>query len=713
MRKRVCVALVAVWALVCLRSGGAQTSFTVDQVTSYPYPAELVASPVGSRIAWVFNEKGVRNIWAAEGPDFQARRLTGNISDDGQELTNLEFSTDGNYIVYVRGGDHDANWPAPGYLQPNPASSPVQPKLEIWAVPFAGSAPRLLAEGDQPSISPRGDRVAFLRDGQIWSVPLDGSKPAARLFFCRGTSRSPEWSPDGSKLAFVSDRDDHSFIALYTGDQQPIRYIAPTTSRDDSPRWSQDGKRITFIRRPGRGGPPQTILEQHPDPWAIWVADVSAGEAHLVWKSPRTLTGSLPRTEGNANLNWGAGDLILFLAYVDGWPHLYSVSSSGGAAPLLLTPGNFMVEYVTVTPDGKSIVYNANTGPDRDDIDRRHLFRVPVDAAKPEALTSGKGLEWTPAVTGDGRSIAFLAADAQKPPLPYVLASGAATPKPIASDRISSDFPVSQMVTPRAVTVRAEDGVEVHCQLFETSAGPAKKPAVIFVHGGPPRQMLLGWHYMDYYSNSYAMNQYLANHGYVVLSVNYRLGIGYGYAFHYPERAGARGAAEYKDVVAAGIFLQSYDKIDPKRIGIWGGSYGGYLTALALARNSDIFAAGVDLHGVHDRAVYLKTAVADDLTSYEKSDVQQALGVAWNSSTVASVEKWKSPVLFIHGDDDRNVLFHQTVDLVQRLDALGVHYEELVLPDEIHGFLRHQSWLVANKAMAAFFDRTFGLADRR
>ena len=105
---------------------------------------------------------------------------------------------------------------------------------------------------------------------------------------------------------------------------------------------------------------------------------------------------------------------------------------------------------------------------------------------------------------------------------------------------------------------------------------------------------------MDYYSNAYAVNQYLAAHGFVVLSVNYRLGIGYGRAFHHPEHAGYAGAAEYQDVVAGARFLQSLPSVDGKRIGVWGGSYGGYLTALALARNSDIFKAGVDLHGVHD-----------------------------------------------------------------------------------------------------------------
>ena len=117
-------------------------------------------------------------------------------------------------------------------------------------------------------------------------------------------------------------------------------------------------------------------------------------------------------------------------------------------------------------------------------------------------------------------------------------------------------FPSAQLVTPEPVTFRASDGVEVHGQLFKTAGGAAKRPALVYVHGGPPRQMLLGWHYMGYYANDYATNQYLASRGFIVLSVNYRLGIGYGHAFHFAERAGARGASEYLDVVAGGKFLQ-------------------------------------------------------------------------------------------------------------------------------------------------------------
>ena len=169
--------------------------------------------------------------------------------------------------------------------------------------------------------------------------------------------------------------------------------------------------------------------------------------------------------------------------------------------------------------------------------------------------------------------------------------------------------------------------------------------------------MLLGWHYMDYYSNGYAVNQYLAAHGFVALSVNYRLGIGYGRAFHHPEHAGYAGAAEYQDVLAGARFLQSLPSVDGKRLGIWGGSYGGYLTALALARNSDIFKAGVDLHGVHDWSRLMDELAGKQATRYEKGDREKAMEVAWEASPDAQIDNWKSPVLLIQGDDDRNVRF--------------------------------------------------------
>ena len=216
--------------------------------------------------------------------------------------------------------------------------------------------------------------------------------------------------------------------------------------------------------------------------------------------------------------------------------------------------------------------------------------------------------------------------------------------------------------------------------------------------------MLLTWHYMDYYSNAYAANQYLASRGFIVLAVNYRLGIGYGHDYNFPPRWGPTGASEYQDVVAGARFLQRDSHVDPGRIGIWGGSYGGYLTALALARNSDIFKVGVDFHGVHDWSADIADGLSAQRKRYEQYDTRAIMRLAWRSSPDASIATWRSPVLLIQGDDDRNVHFDQMVDLVERLRNTRVHYEQLVIPNEIHGFLRYASWLRADEATASYLE---------
>jgi len=434
-------------------------------------------------------------------------------------------------------------------------------------------------------------------------------------------------------------------------------------------------------------------------PWSLWIADPATGNGHLLWRSGDKMDDSLPGLTEDGSLKFAA-DRIVFSSEQDGRNHLYSIAAGGGQSTLL-TPGDFDVEDVFLSADNTSIIYSSN----QDDVDRRHLWRVPVaGGTAQQALTSGETMEWSPVQTGDGKSIACLGSTATSPAMPYELNDK--TREMIAKQALPSDFPSASLVTPKQVIFRSEDGVTLHGQLFLPRNASGKVPGLVFMHGGPVRQMMLGFHYMDYYHNAYAENQYLASRGYAVLSVNYRLGVMYGRAFREAPNTIWRGAAEYKDIVAAGKYLQSLPEVDGEKIGLWGGSYGGFLTAMGLARNSDLFKAGVDFHGVHDWSVFLTERPYFGNVALKPPDADAAVKLAWDSSPDASVDTWKSPVLLIHGDDDRNVPFTQSVDLVQRLRAHHVPFEEMILPDEIHGFLMYKSWIRTYGATADFFDRT-------
>ena len=668
-------------------------SFTLQQVMSGTFNSLLLAAPTGERVIWMANQEGKRNVWIADlgGP---AKKLTDYGVDDGQDIGDLAWTPDGQSVIYVHGGDFEF----PGRPDPNPSQITAGVEQTIYIVPAAGGTPRKLAPGRSPVVSPDGKSIAFLSKEGIWTMPL--AEPIAKptlMFHARGTSGVPLWSPDGKYVAFASGRMDHGFIGVYSIADKAITYLQPSTETDRYPEWSPDSRQIAFIRSAGGGGGGNGARRTG-EPWSIWVADVATGNGKEVWHAAKGQGSVFYKLATEQQLYWSPGGHLIFPSEVDGWEHLYSVSVSGGEAKPL-TPGEFEVEHVAVSPDRSKLVFSSNQG----DIDRRHVWEIDADKGSLKQVTKGDGIEVFPVLTASG-AIAVLCADARIPIRPALVASNGEL-KDLAPQLVPADYPAAKLVVPQQVIITAADGMKIHTQLFlPANAKDGKRhPALVFFHGGSRREMLLGYHYMDYYSNAYANNQYLASLGYIVLSVNYRSGIGYGLNFREAINYGASGASEYNDVQGAGLYLRDRADVDPARIGAWGGSYGGYLTALALARSSDLFAAGVDFHGVHDWSARLR----EGANGGGNPDAQR---VAFESSPMASVKTWKSPVLLMQGDDDRNVAFSQTVMMAAALRAQGVPFEEHVFPDEIHGFLLHRSWVTAYGLTADFFGRKFGTA---
>lgn len=668
--------------LLCNQAYSRNRQFTIDQVFSAPFPSDLVASAARSNLAWVFNLRGSRNIWIAErSPEgiYKARPVTSYLGDNGEDIGELAWDPRGETVVYVEGGDLENG----EGLYPNPLSLPEgAPKQRVMAISVSGGEPIRLAEGHSPSVSPREDVVAYLLNGQVWLTRLDGTGKPETLIQEKGSSDSLRWSPDGSQLAFVSHRNDHSIVGVYSFPQKSVVWLAPGVDEDRDPEWSPDGTRVAFVRAPAGDVRFPYRARASRQPWSIWVADPATGKGHQLWSAAEGPGSIFYATGPESDLLWSAGDRIIFPWECTGWLHLYSMPIQGGK-PELLTPGNFEVSGAVLSSDRKEVVYSSNQG----DLDRRHVWRVPVVGGPPTELTPGRGIESFAIVASDGRTVAMLCSDAQNPLHPCVVTDPGQI-RDLALVTVPTDFPRSKFVAPQQILFPTADGITIHAQLFLPLASPSgtRHPAIIFFHGGPERQMLLGWHPVDAYNYMYGMNEYFASEGYVVLSVNYRGGTGYGLAFREPRNFGPAGASEFKDILAAGSYLRGRSDVDSKRIGLWGGSYGGYMTALGLSRASGLFAAGVDYAGVHDWTTILPYLNVP-------SAPPDQIHTAWHSSPVASIKDWRSPVLIIQGDDDRDVLFSQSVELIKALRKQGVKFEQIAIPDEVHDSLLYATWI--------------------
>lgn len=670
----------------------AKAQIKIEDLLSVPFPTDIKSSNDGSQIAWVFNNQGTRNLYMADAATLSTKQLTKHTADDGIEISDIAFTPDGNKILFVEGNPNNGGGEAA-----NPALLQVKTNRAIWVIDADGKNLKKIGDGTDPVVSPDNKTVLFVQSGQVWSANLDSSKPAEKLIVARGSLNELRFSPDGKNLTFISNRGDHAFVGVYNIASKMLSYPDPSVDIDGAPVWSPDGNAIAFIRVPNNKDRLPFTEAREGNPWSVRWVDIITGKAKELWKADTgkgsVLFGEIPVADNL--LLWSANNQIIFPWEKDGWQHLYALDIEKGTTRLL-TPGDGEVENMLLSADKTAVIYNTNIG----DSHHRHIQQVNISDGKITRVTKGDGIEWSPVITQKG--IVVLHSTAKTPGWPAIIQQDGSIAD-IAPELFPKNFPSASLVTPTDVSFRSADGILIHGQLFlPPGYGPNKKyPVLLFFHGGSRRQMLLGYHYMDYYSNDYSMNQFNASNGYIVLSVNYRSGIGYGLDFREALHYGANGGSEYNDVLAAGLYIKSRADVDPKRIGIWGGSYGGYLTAMGLSRNSDIFSCGVDIHGVHDWSDEMKNWVAD----YDPSVRAAFAKIAVASSPVSFLDGWKSPVLFIHGDDDRNVPFNQTVNLIEKLRARKVYFEQLIFPDEVHGFLLHSNWLKAYHASSEFFNK--------
>ncbi len=672
-----------------------EPAFSLEDVMSAPFASAPVTAKNADRFAWVVNDKGVRNIFTSVGPNYRTQQLTSYSDDDGQAIGGLSLSSDGSMILYVRGG-------APNRFGelPNPTSNPDGVKREIWMINTYGGEPRKIAEGSNPSFMPGDRSVLFRHRGALHTVSLDDDSGPKKLFSMRGSVSNWTWSPDMTKLAFVSNRGTHSFVGVYTPASNTLKWMAPSIEQDTLPAWSPDGSKLAFIRLPGLPfGKKPYLMEA--TKFDLMVANVESGNAER-WFSADRAHGYFAINNG-LPLFWSADNELVFQSEHKGYLRFYKMQYPG-EEPAALMVGRCEIETANVSHDGRDILVSNNCS----DIQRRDVWRINIRTGQRTNLTeTDMAIESDPISSPSGQTIAYRYGDASTPQQVYLMDGDGRNKRPARDNVLSANFPKDKLQTPSVVTLTALDGMRTYGTLFkpEGASSSDKRPALIFLHGGPVRQMMPAFHNRGYYANTYAMNQYLAAKGYVVLALNFRAGIGYGRDFRTFPTQGPRGASEHLDMVAAGEYLKELDYVDGDKIGLWGGSYGGTMTGMGLARNPELFKTGVAFHGVFDWSARSFNLRGVEGAAGWNIIGEEAHALAKQSSTVGDLSKWQAPVLFIHGDDDRNVVFQQSIDLTRRLEEKGITVENLVFPDEVHSFLVHKNWVRAFDATARWFDR--------
>jgi dipeptidyl aminopeptidase/acylaminoacyl peptidase len=663
---------------------GHAPAFTVEQVMQAPFPSSLVIAPHGKDVAWVFDTLGRRNVWLADSASGKkARALTSFDQDDGFNIGDLTWSANSQLLAFTRGADLEDE------RGTNIASSAQGPTpREVWVVSRIGGDARKVGVGHSPAFSPDGSRLLFISNERVLSADATGQTAAQPLIIDQGQVASITFSPDGEQLAFVSERPRHSLIGVYNLANQQISWMAPSLDQDRYPVFSPDGSEIGFIRVPYESGGEFTTRRSG-QPWSIWIADPKTGVGRRVWQA-ETGTGSVFHpTLSEQNLFWTQQNWLIFPWERTGWLQLYALSSKG-RVPHALTAGAFEIAHVTISADRTHLAFSSNQG----DPDRVHVWTVEPSAVAPKRAGDGDAIEDAPQVGSDGTLFA-LRSEATKPLQPVILRNDHW--QPLAPELIPASFPSNKLVHPQSITFAAQDGQTAHGQLFLPTDAATKHPAILFFHGGPQRQMLLGFHPMDAYDWMYALNQLFVSEGYIVLSVNYRGGIGYGLDYREAVNFGPDGASELQDLLGAISYLQARPDVDPHRLGIWGGSYGGLMTALGLARAPNALAAGVDYAGLYNWSTYF-SSVGVSLPSPE------ATRRAVESSPIATIDAWKAPVLVVQADDDRDVPSQQSSELLEALRIRHIDHEQLMFPNEVHNLARYASWVSFFHATDGYFD---------
>ncbi|HEV2718428.1 MAG TPA: alpha/beta fold hydrolase [Thermoanaerobaculia bacterium] len=437
------------------------------------------------------------------------------------------------------------------------------------------------------------------------------------------------------------------------------------------PVWSEDGKHAFVLVRSA----------DNKDLW-IMAFDPAAPKGRVIASEHDDAWLRFP--ERSIEPGWSDNDTIFYASEASGFMHVYSVPFAGGA-PKPLTSGEFEVDAVELSHDKQWFYLTTSEVSPFE----RHLYRMPVAGGARTKLTTMPG-ENEAVVSPDGGAIAEVYSYSNKPPELYIDGKRITTsPAP--------EFASYPWIDPPIIRIPARDKAMLPAHIYEPAT--PNGAAVIFVHGaGYLQNVTRGW---SSYFREYMFHHLLRERGYTVLDVDYRASRGYGRNWRTAIYR-HMGGIDLDDQVDAAHWLVSEKKIDPKRIGVYGGSYGGFITLMAMFTQPDVFAAGAALRPVTDWAHY-NHPYTSDILNLPQSDSEAYR----RSSPIYFAQGLKGRLLICHGMVDTNVHFEDSVRLAQKLIELRkTNWELAVFPVENHGFVEPTSWADEYKRIYKLFEET-------
>jgi dipeptidyl aminopeptidase/acylaminoacyl peptidase len=665
-------------------------SLTIDRIADIKYPTDQLWSPDNKTVAFLWDAAGKQDLYMSQG--------------SGVPVALTDFPVDPE--IYTSNIGH-FEW-----------SSPTQIIFAkdggLWTVSTVTRKPmRMPGFQGVGSFSLSNDRtqIAYIKAGEVWVGSLAGKTERQLTRIADGSRLSgPTFSPDNQFVSFGASFSSQLPEPMpYNGDRMEVmRSRTWGTRLGIVSVFSGDPVLVPTSGGGGGGGRtqwvagPAVVHEEYSGDRKtreIKVTDVH-GESRTVWKDYDPAWISLangPRTVASPD-----GKMIAFISDRSGWAHVYVIpyNATSESQAKQLSKGNFGDGFAAWSPDSKKVAYAHSEAGNQQE---RFISVADVATGKVTPIVTARGVNYEPVFSDDGLSLAYLRSAVEHPQEVYTIA---ATPgaKPMRlTDSLPPEIQPADLTAPIAVhypSRKDQKPVPATLMVDKNLDKTKKHPAIIWIHGSGADQNYLGWH-PGSYRMYYAISQYFAQQGYVILTPDYRGSSGYSRDW----TTGAYqdlGGGETQDVNGGADYLKTLSYVDPDRIGVWGLSYGGFMTLQSIITAPKLFACAIDVAGVGDWETWttggalLGRLGATPVTDPELYD---------RSAPVKHLDKIERPLLILQGLNDTNVPLWETIKVVDRLEKLGKPFDMAFYPGSIHFFRRAFVLRDAWRRSEAFFDQ--------